>query len=175
MIFMLNASIANTVRDAIHLFNAKSEVARARNLDVVVSSQGSRVAVTLKTKFGIQRVVGEGVAVCHAHDQFNVNVGSAIAILRALGETVPESLTNSPLANVNAPAAVNTAPAFAVRGPRVGFPGDVAPGGLRGTTMSPVTKAQLDAIFDEFGGDADKLATALIHLRRYVIDNVALR
>jgi hypothetical protein len=175
MIFMSNASIANTVRDAIHLANVKSNEARARNLDVVIRAQGSRVVATLKTKFGIPRVVGEGVAVCHSHDQFNLNVGEAIAILRALGEEVPEFLTNSPLANVNRPTVQNTAPAFEVRGPKVGFPGDVAPAGLSGATMAPVTKAQLDAIFDEFGGDADKLATALIHLRRYVIDNVALR
>jgi hypothetical protein len=179
MIFMSNASITNTVRDAIHLTNVKGNEARARNLDVVIRAQGSRVVVTLKTKFGIPRVVGEGVAVCHSHDQFNLNVGEAIAILRALGEEVPEFLTNSPLANVNRPTVQRTAnpeaPAAIVRGPKVGFPGDVAPPGLRGSAYNPVCKAELDAIFNEFGGDADKLATALIHLRRYVISNVVLR
>ena len=64
-------------------------------VDFVVNKE-KRTVVALLRKLKNGKVLGKGIAKCHPNDCFNVHIGKAIALRRALGLEVPSEYLNAP-------------------------------------------------------------------------------
>jgi len=65
------------------------------NAEFIVNEE-KRVVVVLLKGFKSGKVHTKGVAKCDPQDVFNIHIGKAIALYRALGQDVPEIFTNPP-------------------------------------------------------------------------------
>jgi hypothetical protein len=135
------------------MYMAVSLRGQGKVVSTEVKPELREVIVTIRTIYGLRNIVGVGVAKCHPEDTFNANLGAIIALHRALGYKVPTEFIEA-----------------TTRPQSMGIP---KPG--LSTFTQEVTPDDLDAIADEFDCDADKMATALIQLRRYVNSVIAMR
>lgn len=67
----------------------------ACNAEFIVNKE-KRTVVALLRPFRTSRVIARGVAKCDPNDCFNVHIGKAIALYRALGLEVPYEYLNTP-------------------------------------------------------------------------------
>lgn len=154
---MTDARVNPVSVEAHRLYTEKVAQAAQQNLVATQIIEGNTIKVNLSTKFGLKRVVSTGVAKCHPDDTFNANVGSCIAIYRAMGQEVPTCLyqaTTRQEGRTPVASAPNPAPI---------------------TINQAVTDDDIDALYGEFDDDPDKIAEAFIVLRRYVAANMAIR
>jgi hypothetical protein len=80
---------------------AKADVARASSgdhrIDFVVNREKRTVVALSSRRWSLSsRVYSKGIAKCAPDDVFNVHIGKAIALRRALGLAVPDEYTQSP-------------------------------------------------------------------------------
>lgn len=71
-------------------------LARLCTAEFIVNREKRTVVVLLRREIRKSEVVSKGVAKCAQGDVFNVDIGKAIALRRALGLTVPSEYTDAP-------------------------------------------------------------------------------
>ncbi|WP_276914085.1 hypothetical protein [Aneurinibacillus aneurinilyticus] len=71
-------------------------IARLCTAEFIVNREKRTVVVLLRREIRKSEVVSKGIAKCAPEDVFNVDIGKAIALRRALGLTVPSEYTDAP-------------------------------------------------------------------------------
>lgn len=164
--------------DAAQLINGYK--AAGKTVDTTVDFLNKKVTVvitsTVAGNIGATTQL-RGVSRCNPTDEFNVHIGTVIAVYRALGVPVPQEYlsygdTSAPVGQVPAgQVPVGQVPVGQV---------PVVSALLAGTTPvkeqprvkatidTAVTDAQLTEVFTEFKGNADSMAKALILTRRQI-------
>lgn len=157
MTTMKNVHPAGIKDRAIADFNRQQASLNSRGQLVTVTVHGRKVTVDIKSRFGIRNTtLATGEAKCHPDDTFSTEIGTVIAMYRAMKRDVPREYTTL----------------FAPAQPAAPVQSVAAPAVSAFTTV--VTGEEIEAVLDgEFGSDEEEVTKALIILRRYIMAHMA--
>ena len=162
--------------DAAQLINGYK--AAGKTVDTTVDFLNKKVTVvitsTVAGNIGATTQL-RGVSRCNPTDEFNVHIGTIIAVYRALGVPVPQEylsygdtsapVEQAPVGQVPVVSALLAGTTPEKEQPRVKE--QLTPV-VKATIDTVVTDAQLTEVFTEFKGNADSMAKALILARRQI-------